>query len=394
MLFALEEYENRLARARAALSDAGLVGALCVSPESITYFTGYNGYTHWTEQALIISVDSASVTLVLRQIDLTLAAESSWVSDVRSYEFGRESACAVVRDAVKTSGMASGSLGLEKQSHAMPAIYADALADALPDSFDLVDCSILLSRLRVRKTAAELVYVRQAAEITRAGMQAAVDCLRPGISEIDAAATIELALRRAGSDYSAMPTMLASGPRTAGIHSTPTDRILKPGEPVSLLLAGVRHRYHVTAYRTVHLGKPPARFRELYLVAQQALAGLGDAVVIGRPVAEAARLAASSLRPSGCERYHVARWGYGVGMAYPPVWLEAFDIVEESSDVFQPDTVMCLHICFSVPDEKFGLVVGHDVILTDSGVERLDHLGTGLSVLTGAESEISNLQEA
>jgi len=72
----------------------------------------------------------------------------------------------------------------------------------------------------------------------------------------------------------------------------------------------------------------------------------------------------------------------------------SFDIVEESSDVFQPDTVMCLHICFSVPDEKFGLVVGQDVILTGSGVERLDHLGTGLSVLSGAESEISNLQEA
>ena len=67
-----------------------------------------------------------------------------------------------------------------------------------------------------RKSPAEMGYMRKAAEYARAGLAAARATAKSGVSEIALAAEIEGAMRRAGSDYWAITTELASGPRTPG----------------------------------------------------------------------------------------------------------------------------------------------------------------------------------
>ncbi len=376
--FSRAEYHGRHARAQTALSDAGLDGAVCVAPETLYYLGGYEGYTFWTDQALVLSAGGADAILILRDTDLPLAAETAVIRDVRTYRFGRDDPAELVREALADVGLAGGALGMEKQSCALPAAYAERLVAQLGESFEIADCSRLLSRLRVRKSAAELAYVRTAATYARAGSAAVMDAIHAGVSELEIAAAIERGLRDAGSNYSAMPTMVASGPRTAAVHSTPTMRVVTRGDQVVVWYAGVAGRYHVTAYRTVQVGDPSKRFREMYHAAESSLGVLVDNVAIGQPVARAAQAAAAELRATGYSDYQIARWGYGVGIAFPPVWLEAFDVVEESDDVFETGTLMCLHVCFSAPAEGVGLYVGGDYLLTETGLEPLDELGTGL----------------
>ncbi len=379
--FSEAEYRMRLGRARDALKNNGMDGAVCVAPETLTYLTGYNGHTYWTDQALIIAVDDEEPTLMLRDVDIPLADESTWVADVRSYHFGRDDPGRIVNGIVREKGFESGVVGLEKQTYALPAAYAERIASQLGESARLVDASRLLSRVRVVKSDVELECVRRAGGMARAGMEAGLEVLKPGITEIELAAEIERALRTAGSEYSSMPTIVGSGFRSAAMHATPTERAIQDGEAVLFYFAGVHQRYHVTAYRTVHVGRPSSRFLDFYAAGERALDVLVESVVVGRPVSDAARAASSSLKPGGHDRYHVARWGYGVGIAYPPVWLEAFDVIEESDDTFQAGTVMCLHACFSVPDEKFGVMVGRDYILTAEGVEALDTTAAGLRII-------------
>lgn len=377
-LFSKAEHQRRLLRARHALSEAGLQGAVCVSPETLFYLAGYEGYTFWTEQALVLSATSGEAVLILRDADLPLATETAVVDDVRTYRFGRDDPAQLVRDALSDLGLSEGRIGTEKQSYALPAAYGERLAARLQGSFTLTDCSRLLSRLRVRKSAAEIACVRTAATRTRAGTTAAMGAIQAGATEIEIAAAIERGVRDAGSDYSAMPTMVASGPRTAAVHSTPTMRVVTQGDQVVVWFAGVERRYHVTAYRTVQVGQPSARYREMYEAAEASLGVLIDNVAIGKPVAQAARAASAALQATDYSAYQIARWGYGVGIAFPPVWLEAFDVVEESEDVFEPGTLMCLHVCFSSPAEGVGLYVGGDYLLTEGGLEALDDLGTSL----------------
>lgn len=364
-----------------ALVDADLAGAICVAPETLYYLCGYEGYSFYSPQALVVSASGSATMLIVRDTDVPLAAETSIATEVRSYHLGRDEPTLLIRDALAEMGLLRGPLGTEKQSYAMPMGYGECLRARFPPSVMLSDCSWLLNRLRVQKSPAELSYVRSAAEASRGGTAAAINGVRAGLTEMQLAAAIERGLRDAGSDYSAMPTMVASGPRTALTHAAPTTRPINDGEPVVMWYAGVSRRYHVTAYRTVHVGQPSRRFQELYGVAGRALKSLQANVRLGAPVAAAARAASRVLRSSDCESYHVARWGYGVGIAYPPVWLEAFDVIEESKDIFLPGTLMCLHVCFSVPNESMGFYLGGDYLLTEDGVEPLGDIDTSLVVV-------------
>lgn len=377
-LFTQQEYDERLGQAREALAAHGLDGAVCTAPETLFYLAGYEGYTYWADQALVLPVaDDEAPTLLVRDTDVATAIETSVVRDIRTYHFGRDEPPTIVADLVTEKGLAGKAVGIEKQAYALPAASYERLAAALGKA-RLDDCSRLLSRLRVRKSDAELACVRAAARMAAAGMRAGLESIRPGRTEIEVAAAIESALRREGSEYSAMPTILGSGPRSAASHPTPTHRTIERGDPVLFYFAGVRHRYHVTTYRTAVAGKASSTFRRFYEAAEEGLDVLESNIEIGAPVARAARAAAEALRRTGFASYHVARWGYGVGISFPPVWLEAFDVIEESSDTFEPRTLMCLHINFSVPEHRFGIMVGRDYLLTDTGVEALDEIGTQL----------------
>jgi Xaa-Pro dipeptidase len=277
-------------------------------------------------------------------------------------------------------GVGNDPIGIELQTYATPSAYGARLMAALR-AHETVDVTIALGELRIRKSELELQCVRKAARLTNLALAAAFDCIRSGATELAIASEIQYALGRNGSEYSAMPVSVGSGPRTAGGHATPTDRVIRDGEPVAFYFAGVHKRYHVSAYKTVHVGKPSDRFLELYDAAEETLGVLAGTVKVGRPVREAALAAASNLAKHGLAEHAKMRWGYGVGVAFPPAWLEPLDIIEESTSVFAAGMVMCLHICLFLPDEKLGLLVGGDYLLREDRLEALDEFGPGLHVL-------------
>jgi Xaa-Pro dipeptidase len=373
--FAESEHRDRLRRARATLRSAGVDGAICVAPEHLFYLAGYDAHTHFSHQGLVFSADEDEPTLVIRDVDVPSAAETSWIRDVRGYHFGRETAAQALAEAVREKGLAGGRLGVETNAYAFPAAFADGLRAALGPDAVLVDSGRLIGMLRVVKSPAEMEYVRRAAACSLAGIEAGLAALRPGISEVQLAGEIEHALRSRGSDYPAMPTWVRSGPRTALGHAMPTDRVVRPGEPSGFSFSGVARRYHVSVYHTVHLGPPEAWYSDLYNAARESMQALVAGVGLGQPVAVAAQAAHASLARRGLDHCSKMRYGYGVGIGYPPAWLEPFDITEESDQVFLPNTVFCLHVHLSLPERERGLIVGGDYLLNDDGLEPLDTTG-------------------
>jgi Xaa-Pro dipeptidase len=372
------EHRARIDNARRALREAGLAGAICVAPEHLYYFGGYDAHTQFSEQALIISADDADEpTYVLRDADTGSAIETSWLKDIRYYHFGAhrsESAAPLVADVLREKGLYGKALAIEFEAYALTGGYLRRLEQALGDT-KLVDGTRLLGWLRVMKSPAELVYVREAQKHNLAGVNAAHDALRPGITEIQWAAAMEAGLRGSGSDYPAMPTWAWSGERTCAGHAMPTDRVIQPNEPAMFSFSGVSRRYHVSTYQSVHLGPPSKRFTDLYAAAQASQTALVAAIRPGATVASAARAAAKVLEEQGASKYMYVRWGYGVGIGYPPSWLEPLDIVQDSPDTFQPNMVFCLHVALALPEEGFGLISGGDYLLNADGIEALDTTG-------------------
>ena len=225
-----------------------------------------------------------------------------------------------------------------------------------------------------------MAYVRQAAKYAHAGMGAAFAAVRPGRSEIEIAADIEYAVRSRGSDSPAMPTWMTYGRRTGYSHLTPTDRVVQSGELVLFAFAGVARRYHCSMYRTVSLGEPPARVREVYRVAEEALHTGACAAVVGALASDVEEAALVPLRRAGLDAHLAQRFGYGVSAGYPPSWLEPLDIVRGSTQRLAAGMVFCLHCVLKFPGE-FGVMVGGDFVLHRDRLEFLDPTGTELRVL-------------
>ena len=178
-------------------------------------------------------------------------------------------------------------------------------------------------------------------------------------------------MRRAGSDYWAITTELASGPRTPGGHGAARPRLMRPGELVHVEFAGVEHRYHAVTLHTMALGDPGKRARELYEITRQSLAEGENAIRIGVPVAAVEEAALKPLRAAGLADAFLMRFGYGIGIAYPPIWLEALEICRESEQVMQANTTFVLHSCIELPEEGIGIIQGGTYALTTGGLELL-----------------------
>src|SRR5258708_6436737 len=270
--FTEDEHRRRLARAREILKRHGIDCCVSVAPEHLYYFAGYDSWVSVNSpQALIFMADGGEPTLIVRDVDLALPRETSWVADVRSYHLFTDDVAAVIASVAREKGFRGDKVAVETQSYALPFALGQSVARALAPAA-IVDATDMLGAARLIKSPQEMAYMRKAARYAGIGLEAARRTLKPGITEMALAAAVEGAMRSAGSDYWSIPTELASGTRTAGGHATARERVIESGDLVHLEFAGVERRYHATAVHTLAAGRPGKRAHEIYDLARASLA--------------------------------------------------------------------------------------------------------------------------
>lgn len=369
--FEISEHHERLKRAREVLIEEELAAFICVAPEHLYYLGGYDSWVGVNSpQAMVFTAGPDEPTLVLRDVDIALARETTWLEDVRTYRLVQDDFASMVAEICRTKGISGGKVGVELQSYAVTHALGSALQDAL-SPLEVIDATDLLGGLRLIKSPAELAYLERAAHFTSQGLRAVHENLQDGISEIGLAATIESAMRRAGSDYWAIPTELSSGARSAGGHATPRDKVIVSGDLVHVEFAGVHQRYHTTALQTLAVGYPGGKALELYDIALKSLRAGIAACKPGAAVASVEEASLEPLKAHGLEGAAMMRFGYGIGVAYPPIWLESLQIAHGFDQTLQPDMVFVLHSCLELPDEGLGVIQGGTYRLSSSGLHKL-----------------------
>jgi Xaa-Pro aminopeptidase len=152
-----------------------------------------------------------------------------------------------------------------------------ALHSALP-GVTWVDVEDALCDLRAQKSPAEIAVIRHAYRIAEAGFDAAVDAIRPGVTERAVAAEIEAAMRRAGAEGTGIDTIVASGPNTRPILARTTFRPIAADDLVLLTIAPRYEGYHAAIGRVVLVGNPGAEIRRALDVAIRAQQACADAL--------------------------------------------------------------------------------------------------------------------
>jgi len=119
--------------------------------------------------------------------------------------------------------------------------------------FDAARSSALsesLSYTRRPKDDVELGRIREAAAATAAGYARMSEVIRPGMSERAIARELECGFRKAGADGVAYETIVGTGPNSAVLHFSPTDRVAAAGDLVLIDAAAGAGRYACDVTRT------------------------------------------------------------------------------------------------------------------------------------------------
>ncbi|MFO0998376.1 MAG: Xaa-Pro peptidase family protein [Alphaproteobacteria bacterium] len=370
--FTREEYLSRLEKTRRAMEAARLDLLLVSSPENILWLTGYQAKGIFAFQMLLVPA-SGAVRLVTRAIEtgnVIAMPRESVVDEFVTYGDTEVPTAALV--ALVTSKYAGARrVGVEKVNMYFGVSRFEAIRDGLA-SVDLVDASHLVDRQRLLKSPAEIACFRRAAAISDAAYEEAKGAVKVGTTDSEVAAVIMASLIRHGSEYCAVWPNVMAGWRGGLAHAGWDNKRLEPGEPLCLEFAGSVERYHAPLYRTVIPGEPSAEIRRVADCAVRAhdagLAAMGPGVAIDA-VDRAVR---SVIREAGCLNYAHSRFGYTLGMAFPPTWAQSLsvNIVPGSDVVFEPGMLFHLLVYLLEP-ARFGIGVSHSVLVTDTGVETL-----------------------
>lgn len=228
----------------------------------------------------------------------------------------------------------------------------------------LVEATGVVERLRTVKSPDEIQSLRRAAAIGDAGFQALLGRLREGMSEREAAAELEDAMRRAGSDGVSFDTIVAFGESAAEPHHAPGGRPLKAGDLVKVDFGAIWGGYHSDMTRTIAFGRPSDEQRRIHrLVADAQRAGVA-AVRAGVACADVDGAARGVLQAAGYDFGHGT--GHGVGLEVH----EAPTVRKESVDTLAAGMVVTVEPGLYLPGFA-GVRIEDTVVVKEGGCEIL-----------------------
>ena len=380
--FSADEHRRRIDKGRQLMQEAGLDACICTSPELIYYFTGYEAHTHHAigSQAVVLSVDKDTPSLILRDGDIPQADETLVIGDLRPFRLGAVELSEMIRQALSDHGLTNKPIGLDFSGPTTTGALTLSIKSALGD-VPITDCWRLLGALRTVLSDEEIVYLRQAAAFANAGIDAFYGKACVGMTEIELAAEIEYAMRSAGSDYATVPTWLASGERDHCQHPMASPRELVPGDLVHAEFVGVARRYQCVTMGSLVLGEPTPRMREMADGGINAYyAGL-KAGRLGARIGSMEQAYRACLTEHGLGDCCPMRFGVGISAAYPPVWENQITIQLECDDVLEAGMAFYIHSSMQSLDDKQGMLFGGSYLMTHAGPERLDKAPIELIVL-------------
>lgn len=381
-----DEYAGRLSRVRSAMAERGFGALVVTDPANLFYLTGYNAWSFYTPQCLVIPADGEP-HLFARAMDAAGAAFTCNLPAEQIHGYPEDLVhrpdahpfdwiAATARELIP----AGTEVGIEDDSHFFSVRAYLALAAGLPSN-RLVTSAELVNWVRVVKSPYEITQLRIAGQIAGQVMRTALDQLQPGKRQCDLVAEIlatqAIGTSEHGGDYPAVVPMLPTGDQAGAPHLTWTDQPFRTGEATTIELAGVFGRYHAPLARTVMLGDPPQR---LDTAAKVVAEGMQAALAAIRPgtTGEAVHAAFNDvIAAHGLVKE--SRIGYSIGIGYPPDWGER-TVSLRPGEHTELAAGMAFHVILGMWMDGWGYELSEPVVVTPTGIERLTDLPQELTI--------------
>lgn len=244
--------------------------------------------------------------------------------------------------------------------------YAAYLSEL--ESIELIPSDGVVEQIRVIKDENELLILQEAADLADQTFSYILNHLKPGVSEHQIALELEFFMRSQGAVSSSFDIIVASGERSALPHGVASDRILQNNEFVKLDFGAFYKGYCSDITRTVVLGKPQPKHKEIYEIVLEAQMHALEHIKPGMSGKEADALTRDIIAGYGYSDYFGHGTGHGIGMEIH----EAPRLSPTSDTILKPGMTVTVEPGIYLP-EFGGVRIEDDIVITDSGIKILTH---------------------
>ena len=387
MLFAKEEYKERLKKVQSSMQEQGIELLISQDTANMNYLTGYDAWSFYYAQCVIVHVNAEEPICFVRAQDAGGAYIKTYLKNENIIQYHEKYIHTwplhpydYLVEIIKQKKWDKLNIGLEMDSHYFTAFCYETIKKGLPNA-KLKDAERLVNWVRVVKSNAEIKLMQSAARIVESGMKTAFKSINPGVRQCDAVADIQKALfngtKEFGGDYPSIATLLPTGKGTSASHLTATDEKFVSGEATIIEIAGAYKRYHCPMARTVLLGEKDQKKIDTMKATNEALDAGIAATKPGNTADDIAQKFWGVL-----DKYKIkkdSRTGYSIGIGYPPDWGEqTFNILKGDKTVLQPNVTF--HMIAVMQFGDWGVEASEAVRVTESGSELFCNLSRKLHI--------------
>ena len=376
--FSETEYATRQSRATAALRRSGLDALLMFAPESHYWICGYDTFGFAMFQCLVLT-SKGDLHLLTRTPDLRQARLTSTLTDAQIHIWiDQEGADPALDLANLLADLGvSKNIGFESATAGLTDASGQALRKAIPN---LIDTSELIRDLRREKSDAEVAMHRKAAKLSDDALDAALDIAAPGAFEGDILAAMQGAVFKGGGDYAGNEFIIGSGDGALLCRYFSGRRHLGSQDQLTLEWSGTFARYHAAMMRTIVIGELSNTQKRMHDLAEEALIACETAIRPNAPMGDVYAAHAAVFDAAGMGHARLKACGYGMGAVYTPIWVDFPMFYEGNPLLMRKNQVFFLHMILMDDETNLAMTLGHSVLVTENGCERLSRHNTSVCV--------------
>lgn len=259
-----------------------------------------------------------------------------------------------------------------------PAFLLNMFQKANP-MIEVVDIAPVMDELRMVKDETELQLMRKASQIADIGMEAAVQALKPGITENQVCAEIEYAMRKAGGHGTATPVFVNSGIRSGWLHGNATDKVIAAGELIVIDLVPRFKGYCANLCRTFVIGEPTEKQAGMYEAYQQAQASAAVFLKPGIHNRDIDDIAKAVFDEAGYGEHFVYGVSHSIGLMFEETPMPTIHPAHASVVLRAGMTVTVGHSVLSVPGYG-GVRIEDTYSLSEAGATPLTRFPKSLAI--------------
>ncbi len=369
--FPESEFSARRARLMARMAEEKLDALLLFAQESMYWLTGFDSFGYCFFQTLIVQADG-SLTLLTRTPDLRQAKHTSTIDNIVVWVDRPNADPAVdLRNLLSDLDLLGMRVGVEYDTHGMTGRVARLVDNQLTNFCEAIDASYIVSNLRLVKSAAEIAKVTHAAELADLAFDAALPLIGADADEAEILAAMQSAILAGGGDYPANPFVIGSSADALLCRYKSGRRKLSASDQVTLEWAGVSSHYHAPMLRTVLVGDPSPRHRELYTAALEGMRAIEHVLRPGHTFGEVFDAHAKVMDDRGLTRHRFNACGYSVGARFAPSWMEHQMFHAGNPQEISADMSLFVHMIIMDSDRETAMTLGHTYLTTETAPRAL-----------------------